>query len=273
VQAQFSEAYKFNVKSDDGVRLWVNGKKVIDTWNNLNVTNKTIPIQLEAGKKYAITMDHFESTGTASAMLMWRSASTAKVIIPTTQLYGNLTPVPGPWLQADIGSTPIAGSATLNSGLFTINGSGRRIGKEADNFRFVYRSLSGNGTITARVLNVLESDPQARGGVMIRQDLTAGSPFALMGLTAGGEAVLQSRTTAGGTATKTVGATGQSSSWVRLVRSGNRLTGFRSTDGVTFTQVGFVDITMGTNVSIGLAVSAHSDTILNTSLMDSVAVA
>lgn len=274
IQAQLTEAYTFNVKADDGARLWIDGKLVIDIWKSGGAQSiKTLPIPLVAGQKYAITMDYFEAQDNASARLFWSSPSTAKTIVPASQLYGNLTPVPNPWQQADVGLAPIAGSATLDSGLFTISSSGRRIGKNADAFRFIYQTLNGNGTITARVLDVQQTDNAARAGVMIRGSLDPSAPFALMGLNAAGEALLQSRTTAGGSAVNQPSGSGFSSLWVRLVRAGNRITGFRSTDGVNWTQTGFTDIVMGSNVLIGLAVAAHSDTLLNTSLIDNVTVA
>ncbi|PYX93729.1 MAG: hypothetical protein DMG67_03485 [Acidobacteria bacterium] len=60
--------------------------------------------------------------------------------------------------------------------------------------------------------------------------------------------------------------------WVRLVRSGTTFTGFSSADGVTWTQVGAISVTMATNVLEGLAVCAHSNTVLNTSTFDNVTV-
>ena len=58
--------------------------------------------------------------------------------------------------------------------------------------------------------------------------------------------------------------------WVRLVRSGNTFTGYRSANGTTWISTGSVTVTMGTNVFIGLAVTSHRDGALNTSTFDSV---
>lgn len=271
IQAALSEAYTFNVKADDGARLWIDGRLVVDTWNSSS-QNKSLPINLEAGQKHAITLEYLEKQDDALVRLLWSSPSTPKQVIPSAQLYGNLTDVSSPWQQSDIGVPPIAGSATVEDGLFTVSGSGRRIGKTADAFHFVYQSLNGDGMITAQILNVQETNAQARAGVMIRGSLDPSAPFALMGLNASDEALFQTRSSAGGSAINQTGGTGFESLWVRLVRAGDRLTGFRSTDGQTWTQVGFLDITMSSNVFVGLAVSAHSDTLLNTSLMDNVTV-
>jgi len=60
--------------------------------------------------------------------------------------------------------------------------------------------------------------------------------------------------------------------WVRLVRSGNTFTGFASADGVSWTQVGAINVTMAGNALQGLAVTAHNNTTLNTSTFDNVSV-
>jgi hypothetical protein len=58
------------------------------------------------------------------------------------------------------------------------------------------------------------------------------------------------------------------------VRSGNTFTAYRSASGAasTWTSMGSVTVTMGTNVYIGLAVTAHRDGALNTATIDNVTV-
>ena len=60
--------------------------------------------------------------------------------------------------------------------------------------------------------------------------------------------------------------------WVRLVRSGNTFTAYRSANGTTWTSMGSTTVTMAANVYIGLAVTAHRDGALNRSTIDSVTV-
>src|SRR5262249_39397877 len=60
--------------------------------------------------------------------------------------------------------------------------------------------------------------------------------------------------------------------WVRLVRSGSTFTGYSSADGVTWMQVGTISVSMATNALEGLAVTAHNDTMLNTSTFDNISV-
>ena len=87
VQAQLSESYTFHTFADDGVRLWVNGQLLIDSWSDQWPTEHTGEIALVAGEKYGIRMEYYENTGGAVAKLYWSSYSTPKELIPTTQLY------------------------------------------------------------------------------------------------------------------------------------------------------------------------------------------
>ena len=73
-----------------------------------------------------------------------------------------------------------AGSASVSNGIYTVNGCGN-ISGTADNFRFLYQSLSGDGEITAQINSVQNTGTSGRIGVMIRESLTSGSSYAFMG--------------------------------------------------------------------------------------------
>ena len=179
---------------------------------------------------------------------------------------------PPPWIDSDIGSTGIAGSATYASGAFTVKGSGADIWNAADAFHFVYQSLNGNGEIVARVASVQNTDPWAKAGVMIRDTTASGARNAFMAVTPGNGVTFQRRLTTSGASTSTSGAVVTAPYRVRLVRSGNTFTGYASTNGSTWTQVGTDTITMGTTVQVGLAVTAHNNAVSCTSVIDNVTV-
>jgi hypothetical protein len=107
--------------------------------------------------------------------------------------------VPPGWVSADIGS-PAPGNASESGGTWEITGNGNDVWGNADNFHFVYQFLDGDGEISARVVdNGTGSNDWAKGGVMIRQDTTSGSPEAFISITgsSGGGAAFQWRETAG----------------------------------------------------------------------------
>jgi serine/threonine protein kinase/tetratricopeptide (TPR) repeat protein len=83
---KFSELYKFTTISDDGVRLWVNGKLIIDKWINQAAAEWTGQIELRAGQKYALKLEMYEDRGEAVAKLFWSSPSQPKEIVPSGRL-------------------------------------------------------------------------------------------------------------------------------------------------------------------------------------------
>ena len=87
VKPLFSETYTFYANTDDGVRLWVNGVQLVNNWVNQGATEKSGSISLTGGQRYDIVMEYYQGTGYATAKLSWSSASTAKAIIPASQLY------------------------------------------------------------------------------------------------------------------------------------------------------------------------------------------
>lgn len=86
---KYSQTYRFYARTDDGVRLWVNGVKIIDYWKNQVATERIGSINLTAGLKYAIKMEYYDNLGRAVAQLSWSSPSQVKQIIPKTQFYSN----------------------------------------------------------------------------------------------------------------------------------------------------------------------------------------
>jgi hypothetical protein len=87
VQPQASGPYTFAFTSDDGVRLWIDGRKLLDNWADQAPTETTGTIPLEANKKYPIRIEYYNGAGGAAAMLAWSAPGQARALIPATQLY------------------------------------------------------------------------------------------------------------------------------------------------------------------------------------------
>jgi glucose/arabinose dehydrogenase len=96
VQAEFTETYTFYTQSADGVRLWVNGQRLIDNWRTHALAENQATIDLVAGTKYDIRMEFFDNTGTAVARLLWSSASIPKEVVPVARLF---PPAPAPFTR------------------------------------------------------------------------------------------------------------------------------------------------------------------------------
>jgi len=74
--------YTFYTRTDDGVRLWINGTLLINRWIDQGPTQyATAAVALTAGTPAQIRMEYFENGGGASAQLKWSSATIAESII------------------------------------------------------------------------------------------------------------------------------------------------------------------------------------------------
>jgi len=70
--AQFSAGrYVFSVRSDDGVRLAVDGRVVLNEWRDMSDSTFNVPVRLNAGL-HMITLEYYERTGNALVELSWR---------------------------------------------------------------------------------------------------------------------------------------------------------------------------------------------------------
>ncbi len=200
----------------------------------------------------------------------WQDASLFGEAVLTAE------PAPEGWQSQDIGTT--GGSAAESDGTWAISADGADIWGNSDQFHYVYRELTGDATIEARVVDNGEgSNDWAKGGVMIRQSLDADS-INVSGFITGGSGdggQFQWRPVQGEGSSSNRTLTGIAPPYyVRLVRQGNTFTVFMSADGVEWAQQGEppATIEMTDPVLIGLAVTSHQDGEVRTFTFDNVRV-
>jgi len=181
--------------------------------------------------------------------------------------------LPAPWQQTDVGSVGTAGSASYSSGTFTVSGAGSDMWGTADSFHFVYQLMTNNCTVIARVATQQNTASVAKAGVVIRQDLTAGSISAYMVVTPSDGDAFGWRTTTGGSTTDANSGRSGAPYWVKLVRSGNSFSAYESANGSTWTQVGSTQtISMAGTTYAGLCVCSAANPTLGTDTFDNVTV-
>ena len=181
---------------------------------------------------------------------------------------------PAPWTCADIGNPTPAGSQSFDSGTstWTINAGGADISGATDQFRYVWQTLSGDGSISAHVTSQSNSDAQAKAGVMFRQSTDPASPnYAVVVTTTAGIKV-QVRTTLGGVTTKLANPTGTVPAYLKISSIGGSFSSYTSPDGVTWTLIpgSTIALNLGASVLEGMAVTSHHNGILGIVTMDSV---
>ena len=189
---------------------------------------------------------------------------------------------PRDWTKHDVGELSIwcqgqaasVGSFTQAGGTYTITATGDDIWNQADEFHYAYKTLTGAGTIVAKVESVEQTDNWAKAGVMIRETLDADSKFAavyIMPTNADGTPTngcrFQAREDTGVAAVSDTGMETPEQVaitapyWVKLERD---VTGsFRahySSNGTAWTQIAWRPlVSMDSTVFIGLALTSHNN--------------
>ena len=106
VKAPVSGSYTFTVTADDGVRLFLNGAKVIDGWKSESARIYSYTTTLTAGTLYNIELQYCEQGGVAVCRLQWSYPGQSTQDIPQSQLYASpqLQPDSSPQIQPSAGT-------------------------------------------------------------------------------------------------------------------------------------------------------------------------
>ncbi|MEG4518666.1 PA14 domain-containing protein, partial [Microcoleus sp. AT9b-C5] len=73
--------YKFTSQADDGVRVWVDDKLVIDKWGDQPLVSNEVLVSLDKGY-HRIRVEHFENGGGAVNKLSWQKLQFSPVPVP-----------------------------------------------------------------------------------------------------------------------------------------------------------------------------------------------
>ena len=157
-----------------------------------------------------------------------------------------------------------------------------------DSFNFAHQSLTGNGTITVRVLSLSGAHPDfgsnggvpagasgptltaglmpwSKAGIIIKQDTRQGSAYAAMMVT-GSDGVRMQYDYTGDIAGLPGRVSAAQPRWLRLTRAGDTITGYDSADGTTWTKVGTVQLTgLPATVQVGMFATSPGYTQTSTS--------
>lgn len=189
--------------------------------------------------------------------------------------------LPSGWTQQNVGTTGLVGTASYSNGTFTVGGAGADIWGTFDSFNYVYDiavsppNASGlDGTeMTAHVTSIENTDTFAKAGIMIRESLDPGSANVILDVKPGGDVEFMARLSSGAQMTFFAGGSlPPTSAWLRLVLTPGVATGYISSDGVNWSKVGAIPITFPEDHYLGLAVTSHDTTVLNTATFDNVLV-
>ncbi len=177
----------------------------------------------------------------------------------------------------DVGSVLVTGSTAFDTatGTYTVRGAGSEIYFTADSFQFALTQLNGDGEIRARLTSQTNTGPWAKAGIMLRENLTAGSRHAIVFATPSNGTGAVWRTTANGTSNFIYGPplNPAPNNWLRLVRVGTQITAYTSANGSTWRTVNTITLSSLTStLYAGLAVTSTASSQLSTATFDNVTI-
>ncbi len=81
-------SYRFQTLSDDGVRVYIDGVRIINNWSAHAATRNTSSARTYTEGRHTITVEYYESSGSAVLKLYWLlPGNTVYDVVPVTRLY------------------------------------------------------------------------------------------------------------------------------------------------------------------------------------------
>ena len=173
-------------------------------------------------------------------------------------------PVVDAFESVEVGSPVPAGSTVVveNGVAYDITAGGSDISGSSDRFRFAHRQRTGDFDVRVRIASLTRAHDWSKAGLMARESLAPGSRnvFIMSTPDVSGYRISSRFTDGGSTLSTGTGVVTYPNTWVRLKRVGNVFTGYRSTDGVNWVQVGSRNLALPATVYFGMAVTSHNTT-------------
>lgn len=95
VRAPSSGTYNFHVQADDGIKLWLGDKLLINQWKEQSASWFSASFKMDAGTKYPIKIEYYEAFGGATAKLFWDGPGIEKQAVKTDYLSTDRLDHPG----------------------------------------------------------------------------------------------------------------------------------------------------------------------------------
>jgi Tol biopolymer transport system component len=162
--------------------------------------------------------------------------------------------------KGDVGSPKIAGTATWNavSQEYALSAGGVNMWGARDEFQFVWRKMTGDFIVQARVELLGKGvDPHRKLGLIARTSLDPDSPYADAAIHGDGLTSLQFRRAKGGV-TEQIQSTAKAPDFVQLERKGNAYVMSVARFGEPLVTSRLDDLPLGDEVYVGLFLCSHN---------------
>lgn len=233
VQAPVTADYTFFVAGDEHVELWLSpdtapfgkelvawhrGATTLEQWNK-HPTQRSRAIRLQQGESYYIEALMKEATGGDHLSIGW---TYPPAFGQATELaWGTAA---GEWTEADENTDFSVGSGDLWN--------------TSDDGLYRYHPWTGDGEFITSVSNLNNPDVWAKAGLMFRASAAPNSRHVIVDRTGAGTMGLRARMNDGGSSSSTQFATPMK--WLRLARSGTKVTGSVSNDRINWSTIGTI---------------------------------
>ena len=140
IKAKYSEYYTFTVKTNGGVRLWVNNQLLIDDLaNTTSAQDRTKKVMFKAGQQYNIRLDYVSPGAGTTLQLLWSSTRTPMQVISPAQ-YTPAQMADSKYRISFRGSssTPPIGYRADNGAVFGVRSGGYSYGWNTSNTRYTF---------------------------------------------------------------------------------------------------------------------------------------
>lgn len=241
-----------------------------DRWSTVQVlrADDRVTVTLHNGADYAVVFDQVKLPAAEPGRIGFVNDRSLVAFDDAA-----VTTLPAPWWTLDVGPVAKAGAATIESGAYQLIGSGAGLRATTDEFRFVYQTIAGDGSITVRLAELGPMAAHGGAAVIMRAGLDAQAQFVGIGVAANGEVTLARREAAGGAVEHSALAPAAVPQWLRLTRVGDAFHVAHSADGVAWTSGGTRSVSLPVALEVGLVVASNASPSPAAATFDQVAAA
>lgn len=229
---------------------WVHGEKSTKTIS-VNILNPPSPQLTEILKMIP--------TSVSDGLIFGSPSSTFLLIKDPTAT------IPSPWQTTTIGSSVLdPGYGEYANGTFGMTVRSNYNSNTNDSMRFLYRPVSGDFQMTARVAYLdTAMTPDPRAGIMVRSSATIDNAAMASLRVSSDYFEHMTRKSTSGVATTSFSNPTMNPCWLRLTRLSDAFSVYRSTNGTTWTQVDSTETitSMGSPAYVGFALSSNNSNI------------
>ncbi len=272
-----SGVYGFVQSTDDDFYMWFEGLQIMSQPGYRNMTEMyTIPVWMEAGRRYPIRIEFAEGDGGQEIHLKWFKGTDTPSIVPQSALQ----PFPQPWQHRDVGDSPRFGNAfydyTTKAFTLTSGGLGINPATGRDDGHFAWQSCATDFDLAAKVTLTAPTPAGMAAGLSVRSSnadnaVAVSLVVASTGDGSGRQVALAVRSADGGTPTVTTYTVPETPSDLRLTRRGGNIQAYyRTASSGGWVSVAELTTTLTGTLNAGLTVFSGDVAQTATGVFDSI---